>query len=68
MAAVLQSKIPGLINIHAVVYNDDATRLAACSPKGIVHICDRVDAQPMWQASSSLPAQNEVTQVSISFL
>lgn len=63
MAAILQSKIPGLINIHAVVYNDDYTRMAACSRESVVHIFERVDAQPMWQESSTLPVQNEVTQI-----
>lgn len=65
MVTVSYSTIPGLNSIRSCVYNDDLTRMIACTAKGRVQIFNRSDDQQLWQLITDLPVNTKsaVTQV-----
>lgn len=70
MATVNYSTISDLGSIHSCVYNDDLTRMVVCTAKGRVQMCDRLDNQQLWQATTDLPIKTKsaVTQVLLMFM
>ena len=65
MVTVNYSTIPDLNSIRSSAYNDDLTRMIACTAKGRVQILERSDNQQPWQAITDLPVniKSAVTQV-----